>query len=165
MSAANSKEPVIMTSNTPIELFYSYSHRDERFRKRLETHLAILKRIGKIEAWHDRQIEAGTEWKTEIDTHLKTAQIILLLVSANFLASDYCYAIEMRHAMERHERGEARVIPVILRPCLWQNAPFSKLQVLPLDGKPISKWPTSDEAFLNVAEGIEAVLNHMRGGA
>src|SRR5438128_5859961 len=116
--------------NQPITIFYSYSHRDERLRKQLEDHLSGLQRRGLIASWHDRDIDAGTEWKTQIDTRLQNAQIILLLISGSFLASDYCYALEMTAAMERHKRGEARVIPIILRPCLWQGAPFAGLQVL-----------------------------------
>jgi len=150
--------------NQPITLFYSYSHKDEQLRKRLENHLIVLRRRGLIAAWHDRNIDAGTEWKTQIDDHLQTAQIILLLISDNFLASDYCYELEMKAAMERHERGEARVIPIILRPCMWQDAPFSKLQVLPRDGKPVVNWPSPDDGFLNVAEGIRAVVQHLYGG-
>ncbi|MFL6215109.1 MAG: toll/interleukin-1 receptor domain-containing protein [Blastocatellia bacterium] len=150
--------------NQAIEIFYSYSHRDERLRKQLEDHLSVLQRRGLIAGWHDRDIDAGTEWKTQIDSHLQTAQIILLLISGSFLASDYCYGLEMTTAMERHERREARVIPVILRPCMWQDAPFARLQVLPRDGKPVTKWPSPDDGFLSVAEGIHAVVKHMSGG-
>ncbi|HKQ04850.1 MAG TPA: toll/interleukin-1 receptor domain-containing protein [Blastocatellia bacterium] len=153
------------TLNQPIEIFYSYAHRDERLRKRLEDHLAVLRRRGLVAGWHDRDIDAGTEWKTQIDTHLQTAQIILLLISGSFLASDYCYELEMKVALERHDRREARVIPIILRPCLWKDAPFARLQVLPRDGKPVTAWPSPDEAFLSVAEGILAVVKHMRGEA
>jgi TIR domain len=145
-----------------IKVFYSYSHKDEKLRDRLETHLSMLRRNGVIEGWHDRKIMASTEWAGQIDDHLNSAQIILLLVSANFLASDYCYDKEMKRAMERHERGEARVIPVILRPCDWHNAPFSKLQALPKDAKPVSSWSDKDEAFTNVAAGIRAVAESMK---
>src|SRR5438132_1153332 len=99
----------------PIEIFFSYSHKDQALREKLETHLTLLKREGLISSWHDRKIIAGTEWSGEIDAHLNTAQIILLLVSADFIASSYCSDIEVARAMERHNAGEARVIPVILR--------------------------------------------------
>jgi hypothetical protein len=99
-----------------LEVFFSYAHEDEELRNRLAKHLSILKRQRLISAWHDRQIGAGKEWDREINEHLERAQIILLLVSAGFLASDYCYDIEMKRALERHEAKEARVIPIILKP-------------------------------------------------
>lgn|SRR5690242_12573647 len=145
----------------PIKLFYCYSHKDEASREKLEAHLKILERQGYLKGWRDRDIEAGGEWATEIDKSLNDADIILLLVSANFLASDYSYGIEMARAMQRQEAGEARVIPVILRPCLWHNAPFGKLQALPKDGKPITSWGDEDEALLNVAEGISRVIDRL----
>lgn len=101
----------------PIEVFFAYSHKDESLRDELETHLSILRRGGVISSWHDRRISAGREWVGEIDSHLNRADIILLLVSSDFIASDYCYKKEMARAIERHDRGEARVIPVILREC------------------------------------------------
>src|SRR2546421_4956954 len=104
----------------PIELFYSYSHRDEQLRKRLETHLSALRQQGVITEWHDRKIVAGTNWKQSIDLHLMTARVILLLISPDFLASDYCYGVEMQRALERQAKGEASVIPVILRPVDWK---------------------------------------------
>lgn len=142
----------------PLELFYSYSHRDEGLRDELETHLAMLKNEGIIQGWHDRRINAGQEWDGEIDEHLNSARVILLLASPNFLASRYCYDIEVKRAMERHEAGEARVIPVILRPSEWERAPFSKLQALPTGAVPITRWPDRDEAFLNVAQGIRLAV-------
>jgi len=146
----------------PIEVFFSYSHKDEPLRDELERQLTVLKRQGVITAWHDRKITAGEEWKGEIDAHLATARIILLLVSADFLASDYCYDIEMKRALERHEAREARVIPVILRAVdNWQDAPFGKLQALPTDGKAVTSWPNQDEAFADVARGIRVALNEL----
>ena len=108
-----------------IELFYSYAHADEPMRKKLEKHLATLHQQGLIASWHDRMIGTGTEWEQQIDEHLNRAQIILLLISANFLASPYCSGIEMKRAMERHKANEARVIPVILRPVHWKDVPFA----------------------------------------
>ncbi len=143
-----------------IEVFYSYSHRDQRLRDQLETQLALLKREGLLSSWHDRKIGAGEEWVGQIDAHLNTAQIILLLISANFIASEYCYDIEMKRALEKHNTGQARIIPVILRPCDWHNAPFGKLQALPTDGKPITgrSWHNLDEAFLDVVKGIRKAI-------
>ncbi|NQU20766.1 MAG: TIR domain-containing protein [Candidatus Nealsonbacteria bacterium] len=146
-----------------LRVFFSYSHKDERLRDELETHLKILERRGLIATWHDRQIAAGEEWKGEIDENLERAEIVLLLVSAAFVASDYCYDVEMTRALERHESGEARVVPVILRDCLWQKAPFGKLQALPTDGKAVAKWRDKDTVWRNVAEGIELVVEQLRG--
>ncbi len=143
-----------MESREPVEVFFSYSHRDEQLKDELLKHLSLLRRGNVIAAWHDRKIGAGREWANEIDSHLNSARIVLLLVSADFLASDYCYDTEMKKAMERHDLGEARVIPVILRKVDWNRAPFAKLNALPRDGKPVTSWPDRDEAFADVAEGI-----------
>jgi hypothetical protein len=142
----------------PIEVFYSYSHKDEDLRNELEAHLALLRREGSITGWHDRKIGAGTEWKNSINEHLESARVILLLISSDFLASDYCYDIELKRAMERHNSGEARVIPIILRSCDWASAPFVKLQALPKNAKPIKSWDDRDEAFTDVAAGIREAI-------
>jgi hypothetical protein len=152
-------------ASTPIELFYCYSHRDEELRNELENHLAMLKREGVIGGWHDRRIGAGKEWEGEISTHLEGSRLILLLVSSDFLASDYCYDVEMKTAMEMHEAKIARVIPIILRPVDWSTAPFRKLQPLPTDGKPVTSWPNRDEAFLGIAKGIRAAAEELIGGS
>ena len=110
--------------SSPIEIFFSYSHKDKRLRDELETQLGLLKRQGAITAWYDRKIGAGKEWAHEIDTHLNSAHIILLLVSPDYLASDYCYDTEMKLALERHKAKEAVVIPVILRSVDWKGAPL-----------------------------------------
>ena len=114
-----------------------------------------------ITGWHDRKIAAGTEWKGQIDSHLESARIILLLASADFLASDYCYDVELKRAIERHEAGEARVIPIILRPCDWHTAPFGKLQALPTDTKPITEWSNRDRAFHDVTARIRNIVEEM----
>ena len=146
----------------PVRLFYSYSRKDERLRNELEIHLKLLQRQGLIEPWHDRKIEAGDEWKHKIDENLEHAEIILLLVSADFIASDYCYEEEMKRALERHEQKEARLVPIILRDVNWKIAPFEKLQALPKDGRPVTKWRPRDSAWRNVSEGIERVVAEMR---
>jgi hypothetical protein len=146
----------------PVEVFFSYSHRDEEFRGELEKHLTMLKRQGWISGWHDRKITAGTEWEGQIDAHLNAAGVILLLVSVDFLASHYCYDIELKRAMERHEAGHARVIPIILRPCDWKAAPFGKLQALPKDARPVTEWRSRDKAFTDVALGIRAAVEELR---
>ena len=146
-----------------LEVFFSYAHEDEALRGELVKHLSLLQRQGVITAWHDRKITAGTEWAGAIDAHLQSAQIILMLVSADFMASKYCYDVEIQRAMERHEAKEARVIPVILRPVDWQGAPFGKLHALPTEGKPITTWSNQDEAFVNVARGIRTVAQELTG--
>ena len=144
-----------------VTIFFCYAREDELLLEKLKTHLRPLKYQGLIDVWYDRHILAGAEWKSEISRHLNKAQIILLLVSPDFMNSDYCYGIEMKRAMERHEAGEAQVIPIILRPVYWIESPFGKLQALPVDATPVmsSKWHNIDEAFFNIAEGISQVIN------
>ena len=142
-----------------MKIFFSYTHVDEQFCDMLQKHLAALKHQGLIETWHDRRIRAGDEFDNVIDRQLNEAQVILLLVSSDFIASRYCYEIEMARALERHRAGEARVIPVILRPCDWKETPFGKLMAAPKDGKPIKAWPDIDEAFLDVVQRIKEVLS------
>lgn len=139
-------------------LFFSYSHVDENLRDQLEIHLAGLRRQGLISSWHDRRITAGEDFGQAIDQHINTADVILLLVSSDFIASDYCYEREMMRALDRQECGDARVIPVILRPCDWHGLPFGNLLATPKDGRPITKWPNIDEAFQNVVSAIKAAL-------
>lgn len=150
-----------MVDSSPISLFISYSHKDEKLRQSLGEHLATLERQGLIQLWHDRKILAGEEWAGKIDENLATADIILLLVSAPFLASDYCSNIEMKRALERHERGEARVIPVILQPADWSSTQLGRLQALPANAKAVTKWSNRDEAFLNIAQRIREVAEAM----
>ncbi|MEX1154191.1 toll/interleukin-1 receptor domain-containing protein [Parvibaculum sp.] len=140
------------------KVFFSYSHADEALRDQLEKQLAMLRRQGAIDIWHDRRIGAGADFGREIDSHLEEADIVLLLVSADFLASDYCYDREMMRALERHEEGRAVVVPVILRACDWQGAPFGKLLATPTDGRPITQWPDRDQAFLEVTKAIKSAI-------
>lgn len=144
-----------------LELFFSYSHRDEPLRNELEVHLAMLKRQGVITTWDDRRIGAGKDFGNEISDSLDRADIVLLLVSPYFLASDYCYDVEMRRALERHHAGATRVIPVILQACDWHRAPFGALRASPNDGKPISKFPNQHDAFLLVAQDIRAAVEEI----
>jgi adenylate kinase family enzyme len=145
----------------PIKLFISYAHQDRALVDKFSSHLSTLERQNLITVWYDHAISVGTDWKREIDQQLQDADIILFFISADFLASDYVYSEEMRIALQRHISGEARVIPIILRPCLWEDAPFGKLQALPTDGKPVTQWKNRDEAFFNVAEGIRSVINDL----
>jgi len=150
------------STSEPLSVFISYSHRDEDFKDELVVHLANLKRQGKIRAWQDRDIEAGAEWDAEIQQQLEAAEVILLLITPRFLASDYCFDLEMQRAVERHNEGTARVIPIIVKSCDWQGTPFSKLQVVPKDAKPITKWDDPDEAFLNVVQGIRRAVESLQ---
>lgn len=143
----------------PPRLFYSYAHADENLRDELAKHLKILERQNVLTTWHDRGIELGTEWDDAIKGQLRQADIILLLVSPDFLASDYIWEQEITIAMERHAQGEARVIPIILRPCDWHGTDFGRLQGLPKDAKPISTWADRDEAFTSVARALRRVAS------
>lgn len=138
-----------------VNLFFSYSHRDESLRDELEIHLASLKRKGVIKTWHDRRIGAGNEFNHSISEHLERADIVLLLISPYFIASDYCFEVEMKRALERHESGQSIVIPVILHPCDWHDMPFGKLLACPTDGKPISKFPNQHDGFLEVTKAVK----------
>jgi CheY-like chemotaxis protein len=151
---------LVDTPINPVEIFCAYSHEDEKLRIKLEKRLTLLKQQNLVTIWHDRIISPDKEWEDEIDAHLDTAQIILLLISPSFLGSEYSYGIEMKRALERHEQGEARVIPIILRPVYWQETPISKLQALPSDAEPItsSRWHNQDEAFLDVEKGIRKAI-------
>jgi len=155
-----------MLVNSPsidkVKIFFCYAHEDERLMKKLKIHLKPLQHEELIDVWHDRDISAGLDWEHEIDKHLNEAQIILLLVSPDFMASDYCYGIEMKQAIERHKRGEAYVIPIILRHVHWHRALFGKLQSLPTDGKPVKSWQDQDKAFLTVVAGILKAVEQLK---
>lgn len=138
--------------------FISYSHADDALRAELDKHLSLLRRQGLIDLWSDQRIPAGGEFDTHISAELEAADIIILLVSPDFMASDYCYGIEMKRALERHREGSAAVIPIILRPVDWHSAPFGALKALPRDGKPVAKWPTLDDAFLDVVQALRSLL-------
>ena len=157
-------EPVVKSTEPAakgIEIFFSYSHKDEELRNELDEHLSTLKQLKLITAWHDKEIGAGKNWAHEIDKRLSKACIILLLVSPSFMASRYCYSIEMNKAMERHEAGEALVIPILIRPVDWEDAPFDKLQMLPRGAKAVTKWLNRDEAFEDIAKSIRIAVNEL----
>jgi len=156
----------MQTTSSPIlpngiEVFFSYSHKDKVLIQELDTHLGLLKRQESIRRWYDGEIAPGDEWEQEINTHLHAANVILLLISPDFISSDYCYKEEMTYAMERYEAGTAWVIPIILRPTHWERSPFGKLQALPAGGLAITSWPNRDEAFLNVIKGIQKVIDEL----
>src|SRR6266566_8565627 len=147
--------------NLPMIVFISYAHADEALREELEKHLSSLQREGFIATWHDRHIVAGVDWAAAIDNAIYSAAVILLLISADFVASDYCYGIEMHCALQRQDRGEACVIPVLLRAVDWKHLPFAGLQCLPRNARPIMSWSNRDEAFADVAQGIRRVIDRL----
>ena len=144
-----------------IDLFFSYAHQDETMRNELEVHLAMLKRSGLLHSWHDRRIIAGADLDSQISQHLEKADVILLLLSPHFLASDYCYEREAQRALERHKEGTAIVIPVILQPCDWLSSPFRSLRATPADGKPVAKYPNFHDAFLEITHDIRAAAESL----
>ena len=145
----------------PVEIFCCYARKDQQLLQQLMAHLMPLQRQGRIIIWSDTNINAGKEWDLEITKHLNTSQIILLLVSPDFMMSEYIYSKELKRAIERHEQGDATVIPIILRWVSWQRTPLGKLQALPKDGKPVKSWQDEDEAFYNVIEGIYKVVEEL----
>ena len=137
-----------------LRVFISYSHKDESVKQELDTHFAMLKRTS-IDVWHDRRIEAGENIDHAIDVNLLNSDIIILLVSKDFIASEYCFDIEMAKALELHHSGSARVFPVIVGVCDWHDTPFGKLNALPQDGKPIDKFPDRNEGFMQVVKAVK----------
>src|SRR5216110_1747164 len=152
---------LLPTTSKPIQIFYSYIAEDEKWQKKLETQLSGLHLDGLICHWHHKLIEAGREQQREIDEHLNTAHIFLLLVSPGFLASDYCRNVEVKKALERYEKSEAYVIPVILEHSDWKTSPFGKLQSLPRNGKPICQWEASDAPLFNIAGEIRKIIEKL----
>jgi hypothetical protein len=150
--------------DTLLNIFFAYSREDSDLRERLDKHLSGLKRRNYINTWFDGQIEAGTEWEKEIDFALSKADIILLLISADFIASDYCFDVEMKKAISRHEKGDAVIIPIILHPCDWSDLPFSKIQGLPQNGKAITSenWKSPEFALSEIAKSIKETVESLR---
>lgn len=144
-----------------LNIFLSYAHADEAMKQELDRNLIMLKRSEKVNVWQDRMIQAGTEWNESIASELAKADIILLLISVDFNNSQYIWDKELKFAMERHDKGEVRVIPVILRTCEWSEMPYAKLQALPTNATPISSYPDKDVAYTDVAKGIRMVVDHL----
>lgn len=151
-----------MSSKRPLRLFISYSHADEKLRARLDAHLAALRNEGRISTWHDRRVAPGTEWERQIHAELDSADVVLLLISADFLASKYCYDVEMDRALKLHEAGMARVVPVIVRPSDWEGSRFAYLQALPKNSKPVTSWRNREEAWTDVAKSLRTMLQELR---
>lgn len=147
----------------PLRVFCSYSQMDQTFLETLHLHIRALQRSGIIDSWSDLDIAPGAELEEEIHLKLEQADLILLLVSANFTGSDHIWDHEMRRALERHTRGAARVIPILLKPTDWQHTPFGHLKPLPDQGRAITLWENQDEAWTQVAKGIRKVALEIRG--
>jgi internalin A len=143
----------------PKKVFISYSKHDQDFLKALKKHLSPLQRQGLLQTWDDTELVPGEEWDDSIRRALNAADIIILLVSSDLMATDYVWNIEMKEAVERHERGLATVIPIIIRPCLWQDAPFAHLSALPEKGKPVASWNNHDEAWAQVSAKIQQIAS------
>jgi CheY-like chemotaxis protein len=162
-----SSSPSAAIADAPVTLFYSYAHEDEPLRDELQGHLKILERRGLLAPWHDRQILAGADWSATIDRHLEIAELVLLLISKDFMESDYIFGRELSKAMERHADGRSVVVPVFVRAVDLQpedadDIPFLKLQGLPTDLRAVTSWPNRDEAWTNVAKGLRAVVKSIR---
>lgn len=154
----NPTVPVEPGGRKPTALFYSYAPEDKDLRDALEKHLALLKREGRLAGWHDQRLSPGEDAAAEIDARLETADVILLLVSSDYMASDTLWHRQMLRAKARHDKGEAVLIPVLLRKCEWRTAPFGTLKALPDDEVPIMEWPDKDGAFTSIAEGLRGLL-------
>ncbi len=161
LSAEDDQAGDVGDGTNTMKIFSVYSHRDEDLRDELEVHLALLKHQDLIRSWHDREIVPGTDWNEAILEELESADLILLLVSSDFLASDFCYGTEMKRALERHEAREARAVPIILRECDWETAPFAKIQALPKNAQPVTSWRNKDEAWTSVSKGIRQILEDL----
>jgi len=142
-----------------LRLFYSYAQQDDAWRKKLEIHLAALQRQGTITSWHQQQVMAGTETAREIARQLEEAHLILLLVSPDFIASEHCYGNELAHALQRHEQGHARIIPILVRTAAWQSPPFGHLRPLPTNKRPAKTWKDQDAALVDIVQGIKHVID------
>lgn len=149
------------TPRQEIKLFYCYAREDKDLRDKFERSLSGLKRYYRLGNWYDREILAGQEWEKAIAEQLNSADIIFLLISNDFMASDYCYGIEMQRALERHAEGSCLVIPILLRPTHWEGEPFGKLQLLPTDARPITRWPDRDDAFQDVVREVSRAIKEI----
>src|SRR2546421_5270776 len=141
-----------------IKVFFCYAEEDKALREEIEKHLSLVRRLRQLTGWFYRDILAGTDWVHEIEKRIDEASLILLLVSPDFIYSDYCYSVEMLRAIERHRTGRACVIPIILRPVFWEETIIGELQVLPMNRKPITQWLDRDTALLEVAHEISKVV-------
>lgn len=151
-----------LSTEQGINIFISYSHKDRLYLEEFKSHLKSLERIGLVNSWHDRMISAGSEWKGIIDEKLAQAGVVLLLISASFIESEYCFDIELQEALNMHKAREALVIPIVIRPVVWDDLPFSRLQALPANGKAVSTWESSDLAWVDIIEGPKIAIREFQ---
>src|SRR6267154_1674095 len=149
------------TADRPLEIFFSYAHEDEELMNDVRRQLIVYERNGRILKWHDRMIPPGADWRDQIDFRLEAAQIVVLFMSPHFIESRYCYEVEGEIALRRQKAGQARVVPIVLRPCAWEATPFGNLQALPANARPISTWTDRDEACPDAARGLMRVVDEL----
>lgn len=157
-----SSKHAIESNPQGLGVFIAYARKDKSLQRRLKEHLAPLERENLIRIWFDGMITPGEAWEATLQEHLRSAEVVLLLISASFMSSDYCYETEMKQAVERHQRGAALVIPIILKPVDWHNAPFAALQALPEDARPVTTWSNRDKALANVAAGVRVAIHRWK---
>lgn len=164
VTIASSGQAVAATSDDTspsLIVVFSYSHKDEPLRDELDAHLAILRRLAIVKTWHDRKLVPGRKWDSQIKEMIYSADIILLLLSADFFNSDYCYDEELSIALDRHERGDAIVVPILARPCQWKDTEIAAIHGLPKDMRAVSLWQDRDLAWNHVADGITKIAKHI----
>lgn len=145
---------IVAPTPLPALVFYSYAPEDSSLYYQLEEHLSLLHR--QVEFWHQGKAFAGTDTDQAASKYLNEAAVLVLLVSSSYLSSDRLYREQLR-AMERHHADQARVVPIIVRPCDWEFAEFASLTPLPAGGTPVTSWSNRDEAWTNVARGLRAI--------
>lgn len=146
-----------------IKVFISYAHEDEKYKNELAKHVSALVRQGVLEEWNDRQVKAGDEWDQAIKSKLNQANIILFLVSKNFIASDYINDVEIHNAITRHKKGEVRIVPILINYCFFDGSPIAQFPIFPKGNKPIQAWKNPDEAWLDVIHGILNTIADFKG--
>ena len=142
----------------PVQVLLLYTHKDARFRDDLMASLIPLERQGLIMFYEERIITPGTEWAAEMNKRLASTQLILLLISPDFLASDYVWSNELKHILRRAKAGEILVIPIIVRAADWHNSPYGMFRPLPSNEVPVHAWTSRDEAYVDIAQGIQTAV-------
>lgn len=150
------------SAKTPPRIFVSYCHADRLLKEELLKHLEPVRRLGLIDTWTDLEILPGEDWDRTISANLEMAEIVLLLISIDFINSKYCYDVEMQQAIAKHRNKQCQIIPVILRPCMWKHTPFAQFQALPTEAKAVVTWKDQDEALTDIAEGVLRIAREIK---